>query len=80
MLMALAIALGKLEAGQPANNPWIYTCGDSGSWVYWDDNGVIHFFPDIEDRYNPYTHEYQTLINGRWVSSARLRYWRIPDL
>jgi hypothetical protein len=58
-----------------------FTCGDQfGSWVYQDNNGVLHFFPDIEDRYNPYTQEYQMLIKGRWVSTVGMKYWRIPYL
>src|SRR5215469_6773394 len=82
LLIPLAIAIGKLEAGQPANDPWIYTCCDHGTldslghyWVYTDYRGVPHFFPDIQDRCNRYTGEHQTLIDDRWVSTIGMRYW-----
>lgn len=40
-------------------------CGGFETWVIRDEDGVLRYFPDEEDRYNQATGEYDTVVKGR---------------
>jgi hypothetical protein len=51
----------------PAASHGIYLDPGFVTWVIRDSDGVLHYFPDEEDRYNQATREFDTLIKGRWI-------------
>jgi len=53
---------------------WIYTGGDGGNWARRDSDGVLHVFHAQMNTYNQTTREYQSFIQGRWITPSNEGY------
>ena len=69
-----AQADAKARATRRKSSDWVYASG-GGTWAIRDNEGVIHYFHLEEERYNQATHDYDALLNGRWIHNPVAHGW-----
>jgi hypothetical protein len=64
MIAALMIATN-------AHAGWVYLVPGYDYFGFRDRDGVLHAWQADAARYNPRTHDYEVMIDGRWLSVGR---------